>query len=417
MKHFLLAFMLVGAPTIGFADEIVNGDSDSTPPSETTWPEITFESSADGTDRNILPDTEVTLRIVLPAEATNYTWQWGKGSFGTDTTYTFRAYGQDNISSPIDKQLQITINGQAGAVKTYTILFHIWPHPAETENSMIKIIDKTNPQNTTLRYIREGNAVGLQQPIMTGGFDTGWIYQWKINGKDIDSQHPTIPSGLNYKNGFLETFIVCTAKNKCKDSVWFTKDYTLPITVYQCPEIPSSFILKGNGTTGTYIIKDYQEYMGDLVVADFNLGTNTLEVPTIINSTSILQTDNGYWWFRSDRKESQGRRLCLYAERNYGDTIKITSQLLELGSTTQRAWDGSTYPVLKPEPASDETENDDTSGDNGEEPEKQQENDGLPSSSRVVTIFSVNGGQTRRLTEGLNIVRMDDGSTRKVVKK
>lgn len=414
MKHFLLACMLISVPMIGFAEENENGDSGTTPP-EANWPEIKFLSSADGTDKNILPGTEVTVKIVLPAEATNYTWLWEDASISTDTTYTFKAEGMDDISKSTDKQIKITIFHPTGTTKTEIILFHVWPKPSEAENSMMKITDVTNTQNTNLRYIREGNVISLKNPEMTGGFDSGWSYQWKIADRNIDNQHPSIPIGLNYQNGYLQTAIVCTVKNQCKDSVWFTKDYTLPITVYQRPEIPSSFTVKGNGTTGTYFIKDYQKNMGDLIIAYFS--NNTPEDATIINSTDITQTNNGYWWFHSAVKMLQGRKMCLYTERNYGDTIKITSQLLELGSTTQRVWDGSTYPTLKSEPATDNTGSDDTPNGNNEELDNQRENDSQPSGSRVVMTFSINGGQTNRFTEGLNIVRMEDGTVRKVVVK
>ena len=408
MKNFILAFLLLGMPMVCFADGEENGDENSTP--TINWPAVLFTSSADGTDKNILPGTEVTVEVKLDTEATGYKWEWENGS---NSVYRFISGANPDLDKAQEKKIMITLTDSVGNSKKDSVIFYIWPKPNVNGDAKIGLVDKDNTRNDEVKYIRGGNRISLQQPEVHGGYGKGWRYSWSINGVPISDTNPTIPNNLTYTDGITETSIACVIQNACRDSIWFP-DTTIirPITIFQMPALPSSFIRKGDGTTGTWIVKGYQRQMGSLKIALRN--ENSVEDVFEIGNNDIVQANEDYWWFHSadsiKQKELDVNKLCIYTERNYGDSIKITSQLLMLGDETYTYWDGSVFSIAKLEPV----ENDETpDGEEGEDKSTEQP-DGT-GESRIVASFSISGGQTNKPQSGLNIVRMKDGTVRKLI--
>jgi len=409
MKDLLLTFLLLCIPLLCIAQGEENNNGDEGLLSEENWPKVVFTSNVDGTDRNILPGTEVRVELKLETVAANYKWQWDNGS---DSVYVFTAEDNTEAEKVAEKKVMLTLIDSLDRRKMDSICFYIWSKPSLDSDIVIGISDKSNTANLDVMYIREGNSVSLQHPIAHGGFSEGWIYEWAIGGITIDRSNPVIPTGLNYTKGLAETNITCLIQNTCKDSIWYTDTLTRPIIICQQPALPTLFTKKGDGTTGTWIIKDYQKQMGNLKVA-LKMGNSVNDV-FIVSSDSIVEANNGYWWFRSnyanEHEDINEKNLCIYTERNYGDSIKVTSQLLMLDADSFSLWDGSTYPDEEVGPVVDDETTDD--GENGEGSGTSEENGSL---SRVTTSFSISGARTGKPHRGWNIVKMEDGKIRKVI--
>ena len=408
MKNFILACLLLGLPMVCFADGEENGEENTTP--TISWPTISFPSSADGTDKNILPGTEVRVEVKLATDATSYKWKWENGS---DSVYLFKSEANPDLDKALEKKIMITLTDSVGNSKEDSVFFRIWPMPTVNSEAVIGLVDEGNPQNDEVRFIREGNRISLKRPEVHGGFGEGWRYSWSVNGVPISEDNPAIPSNMTYTDGIVETSITCMIHNVCGDSIWFP-DTTIirPVTIYQKPTLPVFFTRKGDGTTGTWIVKGYLRQMGSLKIALKN--GKSVEDVFEIGSDNIIPANEDYSWFHSDdsikHKDLDVNKLCLYTEHSYGDSIKITSQLLMIDNTTYTDWDGSVFPIAKIEPVED----DEAPGDeeDKDEPSEQPEGTG---ESRIVASFSISGGQTDKPHSGLNIVRMKDGTVRKLI--
>lgn len=412
MKDFLIISLFFCMPLAGFADgEGSINDGEEAPSEEVNWPQVVFTSTADGTNRNILPGTEVRVEVKLITDATNYKWLWDNGS---DSVYIFKADDNVLFTDAYEKKIELTLTDSVGNVKRDTVSFKIWPFPEIDDDATIEITDVNNPKNTELLYIREGNQIRLKHPRGHGGFDNGWNYIWTIDGKTLNHSNPSIPYGLSYVDGNVKTNVNFTIQNVCGDSVWFTATFHHPIIIFQQPVLPTYFTKKGDGTTGTWILKSNQKQIGDLKVALKK--DSLLEDLFVVRCDSILAANEDYWWFHSDyvkeHKEIDEANLCIYAERYYGDSIRITSNLLMLNAKDNILWDDSSYSTDVIESESD----DETPNNEGDEKKTEEKPDdpGQSNESRMV-MFNVNGGQTNRMHRGLNLVRMEDGIVRKVI--
>ena len=113
-----------------------------------------------------------------------------------------------------------------------------------------------------------------------------------------------------------------------------------------------------------------------------------------------INTSNGISWFILE--DYKGRTdVCIFTVKDYDDGVKITSDLLCLDKVVE-IWDASTY--------TNETVSEITRGGttNINSWRISQENK---------SYYSVNGVKTERLVRGLNIVRMEDGTVKKVIIK
>jgi len=166
---------------------------------------------------------------------------------------------------------------------------------------------------------------------------------------------------------------------------------TRTLNVFKMPPTPTYFVQKGNGTSNTWIISGFKKESSKdrLAVGTYKTNGGLTEVKAISESINATITENGTGWFIMEGHRD-AKDLCLYTVRDYGDNVVITSDILPVNLTSVVKWDGSTY-----------------------------ENRGiLPQSAPSVTgVYSIDGVKTNSMVRGLNIIRLEDGTVRKVFKK
>lgn len=408
-KVLVLLGLFLEFSALGYAgDESTSGEEENTM-ENTNWPRIIFNTSADNTERNILPDTVVRVEVKLDTSAKGYTWKWEDGS---DSVYIFRSELPEGINDFVEKTISLSLIDSVNQTKKDSISFYIWRTPQMDTNSEIRISDLENPSNKLVKSIRSGNRIQLNRPSVSGGYKDGWTYNWSIGNIALDEANPKVPIELVENTDSVTTEIKCIVQNKCKKELWLSDTLCSRITLFRQPKLPSQFFKKGNGTTGTWIVKGYKKEMGDLYIATRD--GNHIKDLFVVTRDSIEQANDDYWWFCKKGLPEQG--LCLYTKRIFPfEKITIMSHLLMYGSSNAnnvQIWDGSTYPQEVEESSDENSEN--------SEDVEQNQNDGdeqNPPMSRVATTFTIYGGRANQLQRGLNIVRFEDGSVRKVIIK
>ena len=275
--------------------------------------------------------------------------------------------------------------------------FVIWPQPVITDGQewmdAAEFKDLNNPLNKLQKGIRAGNKLELPEetPDISithewEGYE--WKYVWSVDGKEYDSV-VDIPTRSD------DTYtieITCVAQyTNGKNVMWEKEVGTKTLKVYKMPATPTYFVQKGNGTSNTWIISGFTKSSSKdrLAVGTFKTNAGQTEVKAITENINATITDNGMGWFIMEGHKD-AKDLCLYAVRDYGDNVVITSDILPVNLTSAVNWDGSTY-----------------------------ENRGiLPQSAPSVTgVYSIDGVKTNSMVRGLNIIRLEDGTVRKVFKK
>lgn len=273
----------------------------------------------------------------------------------------------------------------------------IWPQPVIADGQgwldAAEFKDLNNPLNKLQKGIRAGNKLDLPEetPDISinhewEGYE--WKYVWSVDGKEYDDV-VDIPTKSDDQYS-LE--ITCLAQyTNGKDVMWEKVVGTRTLNVFKMPPTPTYFVQKGNGTSNTWIISGFKKESSKdrLAVGTYKTNGGLTEVKAISESINATITENGTGWFIMEGHRD-AKDLCLYTVRDYGDNVVITSDILPVNLTSVVKWDGSTY-----------------------------ENRGiLPQSAPSVTgVYSIDGVKTNSMVRGLNIIRLEDGTVRKVFKK
>ena len=281
-------------------------------------------------------------------------------------------------------------------------------------NKLVKDEQNVNRRkgNIMSEGIRSGNTLILpdsREPEMNyKSEEYEWKYIWKLDDNTITVDN--IP--VTKTEGKMK--LTCEAVLSKKDgdntnNITITcKIYEDSITVYPKPDVETiTFKQKGKGTSGTYIIG--QPAKGE-----------SLEVGVYDETNKSLTTVNvnmNERWFKLENHQNDSR-LCIYVVHSYKNGVKITSDILmvTIGSSGggRVSWDGSTY---GPTDGSTYTAN--TAADITRSEDETTEVESVDGSlnSGVSEVYTINGAKTATMTRGLNIIRMEDGTVRKVFKK
>ena len=304
-------------------------------------------------------------------------------------------------------------NYKVSGTATFWIVWLDNPNWKDEFNKAVK--DKQNVNNREGKVmsegIRSGNTLILPSDSLKPKMnyepeEYEWKYTWKLDNNIITDNNIVIKNEGKMK-------LTCEAILKRGDEqVYSLIIYEETITVYPKPDVCSisRFEQKGNGNSGTYIIIGIPDSI-DVIVAVYDEGGKTVKKPKKITSEELKQK----WFKMEDLNDEEKPNLCIYVERPYeNDKVKITSdiRMVTIGNSSCQpvTWDGSTYEsTYTANTAADITRSED-------ETTEVESVDGSLNSG-VSEVYTINGAKTATMTRGLNIIRMEDGTVRKVFKK
>ncbi len=267
----------------------------------------------------------------------------------------------------------------------------------EPKSPQIKNIIDNNRGKEITKGIREGNTVKIElNESPEDGFPGGWKYEWKQDDEklpkgeinQLSRSNPVSISGNKDTQDVQFSYIV---SNKCGDVTWLADTLTTTIRVYRKPKTPSKLEWKGNGTSNTLIATydDNGEYK--LVFGDGN--------------QSYL-VENERWTTKVSHDSAKSP--FVYAIKEYDSGVRITSDACYIDKEID--WDGSTYNgetgFSIPTRSTDETTT-----------AIQEVSITNDDSSEIMENYSISGMRQNQLVRGINIIRMKDGSVKKMYKK
>lgn len=260
--------------------------------------------------------------------------------------------------------------------------------------------------------IREGQVLRIEVPEAQYGYNNTWNYSWNLSGENSHVIDFTVPSinGNGEAMSKESKEIELSISNIGPDgkSIWDGRNFKKEYTVYRKPRTPLSLVPKGNGTSRTLIatmaISDDQ--MKD---NDYYLYFGHLEADGAVTLIGEPQLQEGPGQTRFSMQIPQElwddkNNLCVFALWHYGDGTWITSGLRFINDVKEE-WDGSDYSGQNK--YSGITRSGDTTSIR----------DVKSLSQEILSTYNVSGAVRGTLQRGLNIVRMTDGTVRKVIIK
>lgn len=343
-----------------------------------------------------------------------WTYDWYKNGtiIGQGTsTFTLDLKNDDVDSEPIEDTDSVRVknisDGDEWFSKVYLFSVTIYPKPRVPDT--ITLTDGNRGQEIT-KGIREGNDIGLYCDKCLGGYPDAWTYSWNCDNREIGAERQLDTNVLaNYTgSGKANTDVTysCYVQNLYKGSSWEEKRYDKTITVYRKPQTPTGLTRKGNGTSGTliattsvsdtdlegheyYLVFGYIDANGQMHDAMSQRQQNVGEVRW---STQIS----------SSEMNSPSNTLYVYALWKYSDGAEITSGLRQLNSVDER-WDGSSYDGSTRSVIANATAI--SNIEHGEDAITPHE------------YYMTNGMKSQGLSKGLNVIRMSDGTVKKMIVK
>ena len=281
---------------------------------------------------------------------------------------------------------------------------------SHADASVITITDIENGANVNNR-IREGRELRLQVPQAQYGYQNDWTYTW--NGNDTKSPQTQLSVSKIQASGESMAKELRTVSLKISNigpngQAWEENTVTKQYTVYREPKTPTALAKKGNGFSRTLIatteIEDQQLMDNDYYLC-FGLQESNGDV-TIIGEP---QKQNGAGQTRFSTQVPQDLwsdtdKLCVFALWHYDDGTWVSSGLRFINAVNED-WDGSDY-------NGNGTYSGITRG--GEATEIQEvkiENE------HIRSIYGLDGSLLENMQRGLNVVRMTDGSVKKILVK
>ncbi len=335
----------------------------------------------------------------------NWTYIPTTNSAYTDKTFNVHIVNSigKNVALDETKTYKARIWHKADIAKDFTI----------TDNNQSRVLD------ATYYSVREGNTLSIlcdNEKYGYTGKDKSFKYNWSINGKEASETHtswsmPVAMGGSNNLEKNVETISIGLKADHYGPygNVWEGSPYVeKTIKEYNKPHTPTQIKKNGNGTTGTMIaITDLSD--ADLENYDYYLvfGYETSS-GSIVEKAELLQSNPGNVRydsrFTSAEVNNPSNRFFVYAQWCYNDGTTITSGKRYINSVEEK-WDGSDY-----------------SGKGGS---IQKTRSGfsvtgieeLNNNNDIIAIFSLDGKELNSFTSGINIVKMSDGSCKKVIVK
>lgn len=330
-----------------------------------------------------------------------------------DRTYSFQMIRPSEKSvDPITEVYEVrSVNKVENTIrcdKTMQMNVQIYPEPW-TPND-ISIVDKERKNAKIENGIRTGNSIDLSCDECYGGYPNAWGYVWQLDGNTISTERElttTINNGYtsNAKDDRRVVTIRCTTMNNYNSERWAYQEYTKHITVYNKPKTPLSIAKKGNGTSGTLIVTtdvsdndlEGHEYY---LVFGYRDGNGNMHDA----SSQRRQYVGEMRWstqISSSEIDDPNNTLYVYALWKYDNGVEITSGLRLINGVDEN-WDGSSYSGNTRTVISDVKIVDNNNKEKTVVPQE---------------YYSPNGAKSNVPSEGLNIIKMGDGSVRKVIFK
>lgn len=415
------------------AKNIYNGKiwAERTLPYEfTAWHRAQFDGielkNENGNNENIYEGHEFELSSIQKygyPKGWEYTWEREgiSGTLSTKSTHTITAEFSGSGGSEEQTYKLKVKNSIPGLVEptifedstTQTII--VWKKtdysPESVGEAIFTITDKENESIIDNR-IREGQVLRIEVPEAQYGYNNTWNYSWNLSGENSHVIDFTVPSingngeAMSKESKKIELRITNIGPDG--KSIWEDRKFKKEYTVYRKPRTPLSLVPKGNGTSRTLIatmaISDDQLKDNDYYLCFGHRETSG--VVTLIGEPQ-LQEGPGQTRFSTQVPQdlwNDKSNLCVFALWHYSDGTWITSGLRFI-SDVEEDWDGSDYTGKST--YSGTTRGGDTTGIQETE----------ITSQHIQATYNLSGTTRGTLQRGLNIVRMTDGTVRKVIIK
>lgn len=232
-----------------------------------------------------------------------------------------------------------TLNGVT--VVDYQCHFGVYCYPAITapvpgSGDAIRLstysVRKDNPVRATLN------------PGASGG--ASWNYYWTFEGNRLYDAENYVDFTASMSGSLSMTTeqaeVSLSLSNQSANGITiFSGHYTsMPLTIYNSPELPDRLLRKGNGTTCTMIV--------EMPLSDERLAA--LEYRYIFGYTDaagadhqLAQTNLRYQRFEPGVYNNSSNRFWVVAVWNYADGAIVTSGKRYLDGTTDTSYDGSLF--------------------------------------------------------------------------
>ena len=221
--------------------------------------------------------------------------------------------------------------------------------------------------------------------------DCEWNYAWSFGDNEAINNEITVPNVSSKQQKNLTC--VATLKDSKGYKIWSGTIYSKPVTVYPKPSAPKSLTLKGNGTSGTWFVNGLTGSGADTELVFGSDDSDDLDISAHADDWSWIVSKP-----TAGTAFTETEKYFVYVKQYYSeDKVVITSDRMYAGSKGLQSWDGSDYKVV-------------TRGD-------AQGIDCPLLPEGTSASYSINGVRTPRMVRGLNIIRMEDGTVKKVFKK
>lgn len=316
-------------------------------------------------------------------------------------------------AQPITQKYKIrAVNYTDGVVRcdtTQIMTVSVYPEPW-MPNEVI-LIDKNRHNESVGNGIREGNEIALSCEECYGGYSNIWNYSWSRDNKEFSNTNETTMiiedaySG-DKKNDSKKFSIKCEVNNHFGDELWASQEYSKQLTIYHKPKTPTSLVKKGNGSSKT-MIATISVSDADLEGHEYYLVFGYIDNNgQMHDAKSLLQKNPGEirWSNQLSSLElsDSNNHPYVYALWKYNNGVEITSGLCFMNSIDEY-WDGSSYSGVTRSVIDNPTAIDNV---------YDCDNVVMP---RI--YYSTNGMTSQRPLKGFNIVRMNDGTVKKVFNK
>lgn len=348
-----------------------------------------FENDVERTKMYVLSGVTFTVDLKLfsnnkeidPDDYKKYEWSWDNNNWKQNWREEITADSVNSITTITDT-IFVRSRGSSLNARPNDFKYYVCPGLALKESWNKSLSDEKNPNNPLMesQAIREGNEFRLNTiPELTGGYDTP-EFKVTIDGQDFELNGGvgTIPNIGTKEGKTVQMKFVALAKYEGILMKGGTLELdSIDMTIYHKPTTPTVLRVKGDGTSRTWIVDGADQLC--LKKGDKNI---ELSGSKTANATWVVMKDQAY----------EGGESDYYSYRAYtsGD-VTITSGKKQGGAgKPDEEWDGSTY--------------------------------GTATNVRITTSqvsgqYSINGMRTNQLVHGLNIIRMEDGTVKKVFKK
>lgn len=336
---------------------------------------------------------------------------------GEEYIYTPTCASNSYEDKTVVLYLENKIGENVGFRKYFYYPIRVYPKVGFSDDFWITDVNQ-NRSVVEGTYVREGNGLEVSvSPLLRGSRD--YVYSWYGFTTETNSniQNVTVRRlNSEVKKSVTETYTLQYYDEGIYQHSWDSRKYwdgkeiVKHFTIYAKPATPTGLMKKGSGASGTMIATTDGISDQDLINRDYYLvfgyvnanGTDVRKEP--IHQDGIGQTR----WssqFTQAEVNNPSNKFYVFALWKYDNGVKITSGKRFVNGVDEQ-WDGSW---------------DDTrAGGDDTTSILQIEDDTIPvteSETNAVGIYSVSGKPLTQYAKGLNIVRMKDGTVRKVYVK